>query len=351
MGAAINQRPLVVRFGALGDMVILTTLIRHLHARFGQPVDILASGGWARPLLQNQPGIGNIYVLRSRNTPYWLSSEQRAMVKVLRERGAGPTWLADHDNRKIASVLKRAGWRPEHWCDYYQLHDVPGPHFCDLFLRFAYRNPCALGGEDLPLVATDAYAQLTVSGAQRAELQTWLASKGLAAQPLILIQVGNKRTMRRGLRQRASNTKYWPEANWATVLRRLRDQHPEHAILLLGVPQEAALNDEIMQLAGINNVHNVANELPIPRLIALCERAVGMISVDTGPGHVAAAVGCPVVILFGAAEPLIYAPRGPDTPSVCVTGLVDGQRQMSAISSDDVMKGWQSIIDSVHSRT
>src|ERR1700712_4574281 len=99
MSGVMNQRPLVVRFGALGDMVILTVLIRHLHARFGQPVDIVASGGWARPLLQDQPGVGDIYVIRSRNTPYWLSSEQREMVKVLRARGAGPTWLADLEDR------------------------------------------------------------------------------------------------------------------------------------------------------------------------------------------------------------------------------------------------------------
>jgi ADP-heptose:LPS heptosyltransferase len=350
MSAVINQRPLVVRFGALGDMVILTVLIRHLHARFGQPVDILASGGWVRPLLQDQPGVGNIYVLRSRNTPYWLSSEQRAVVKQLRERGAGPTWLADHDNRKTISLLRRAGWTSDHWCEYFHL-DPPGPHFCDLFLRFAYRNPPMLGGMDLPLHVTDAYGQLLVTDAQRNELQPWLAAHDLVDRPLILIQVGNKRTMRRGLRKRASNTKYWPEENWATVLRGLRDQHPEHAIVLLGVPQEAALNDEIMQLAGVNNVHNVANDLPIPRLLALCERGVGMISVDTGPGHVAAAVGCPVVTLFGLAEPLMYAPRGYNTPCVCVTGLKDGQRQMLAITSDEVMQGWRSMLESTHSRS
>ena len=35
-----NSRPLIVRFGALGDMVILTVMIRHLHERFGAPVDV-----------------------------------------------------------------------------------------------------------------------------------------------------------------------------------------------------------------------------------------------------------------------------------------------------------------------
>lgn len=343
MRTEINPRPLVVRFGALGDMVILTVLIRHLHARFGQPVDILASGGWVRPLLQNQPGIGEIYVIRSRNRPYWLSSEQRDIVKILRERGPSPTWLADHDNQKTKWLLQRAGWQPDYWCHYEGLRNVPGPHFCDLFLRFAYRNPPILGGADLPLTANDAHGQLLIGDPQRHDVQQWLEAKGLANKQLILIQVGNKRTMRRGFRRRASNTKYWLEENWASVLRGLRQMHPAHTILMLGVPQEAALNEEILQLANIKDVYNVATELPIPRLIALCAVASGMISVDTGPAHVAAAVGCPVVTLFGRSEPLMYAPRGPNSHSSCLTGKYLGESSMLGIEVGDVMAAWQAV--------
>lgn len=342
MSQTLNPRPLVVRFGALGDMVILTVLIRHLHARFGQPVDIVASGGWARPLLQDQPGVGEIYVIRSRNTPYWLSSEQRAVVKALRQRGAGPTWLADIDNRKAKWLLQRAGWTPQLCCEYHGLRDIPGPHQCDMFLRFAYRNPPIIG-EDLPLTSNDAYGQLWVSDPQRSALQQWLVSKGLANQQLILIQVGNKRTMRRGLRTRASNTKYWPEENWAAVLRDLRKLHPDHAILMLGVPNEAALNDEILKLATIDNAYNIANELPIPRLIALCERAVGMVSVDTGPAHVAAAVGCRVVTLYGKSDPSIYQPRGAQLNSVCLSKQYQGERSMLGIQPADVLAAWQAV--------
>lgn len=343
MSQTLNPRPLVVRFGALGDMVILTVLIRHLHARFGQPVDIVASGGWARPLLQDQPGVGDIHVIRSRNTPYWLSSEQRTVVTALRQRGAGPTWLADIDNRKARWLLQRAGWAPQLSCDYHGLRDIPGAHQCDMFLRFAYRNPPIIGGEDLPLTSQDAYGQLWVSDAQRSALQQWLVSKGLADQPLILIQVGNKRTMRRGLRTRASNTKYWPEENWAAVLHGLRKLHPDHAILMLGVPNEAALNDEILKFAAIDNAHNIANELPIPRLIALCERAAGMVSVDTGPAHVAAAVGCRVVTLYGKSDPSIYQPRGAQLNSVCLSKQYQGERSMLGIQPADVLAAWQAV--------
>ncbi|MEW5297215.1 MAG: hypothetical protein WDW36_000439 [Sanguina aurantia] len=39
--------------------------------------------------------------------------------------------------------------------------------------------------------------------------------------------------------------------------------------------------------------------LPLGRLKALLEIAHSMISVDTGPAHLAAAMGCPLVVLFG----------------------------------------------------
>ena len=88
-------------------------------------------------------------------------------------------------------------------------------HFCDRWLRFAYRNPPVLGGEDLPPPAADAFGELIVSGAQRAEVAAWSQARPWAGRQLILIQAGNKRTMRRGLRRRRSNSKYWPEQNWA----------------------------------------------------------------------------------------------------------------------------------------
>ena len=106
--APFSPRPLIVRCGAFGDMVLLTALIRPLHRRFGTAVDIMTSGPWSAPLLRGQPGVGDIYSVRSRKTPYWLSADQHRVVRQLRERGAGPTWYCDGNDAALP-MLRRAG--------------------------------------------------------------------------------------------------------------------------------------------------------------------------------------------------------------------------------------------------
>jgi hypothetical protein len=70
LNAAADLPPLVMRCGAFGDMVLLTILLRHLHARFGKPVDVISSGIWTEPLLDGQSSVGRLVIIRSRRTPY-----------------------------------------------------------------------------------------------------------------------------------------------------------------------------------------------------------------------------------------------------------------------------------------
>jgi heptosyltransferase-2/heptosyltransferase-3 len=306
-----------MRCGAFGDMVLLTPLIRTLAARFGTPVDIVSSGGWTRPLLAGQPGVGDLFLVKSRRRPYLISPDQWQLVRQLRARGPGPTWFLDPAGIG-RPLLHRAGIGAELIVDEERFPRLPGEHYLERFQRIAAATPRALGGAAVPLVPAGGTA-LEISAAQRADLAAWLDSRGLGATPLLVVQVGNKRTMRRGDRRRASNTKYWPEEQWATVITAMRRRHPTHAVLMAGVPSEHELNEDIRARLGDPAVVNVANELPMPRLLALLERAAGMVSVDTGPAHAAAALGLPQVVLFGAADPALYRPRGiTGAPVMCL---------------------------------
>ncbi len=330
-----NPRPLVMRCGAFGDMVLLTPLVRELAARFGQPVDIVSSGGWTRPLLEGQPGVGELYLVKSRRRPYLISPDQWRLVRDLRRRGAGPTWFLDPDGVG-KHLLTRAGIGDQWIVAGDALPRLPGEHYLERFWRIAAAMPKALGTPPPPPAAHAAAGSvLEVSDASRRDVDAWLAGLGLAGRRLLLVQAGNKRTMRRGDRRRASNTKYWPEERWGAVVDAMAARCPAHAILLLGVPSEHALNEEIRRHARAAAVLNVAAELPVPRLLALLERADAMVSVDTGPAHAAAAVGVPLVVLFGAADPALYRPWGaPQAPTVCVRA--DPPGPLDALAAADV---------------
>jgi ADP-heptose:LPS heptosyltransferase len=334
-------RPLAVRCGAFGDMVLLTALIRVLHAEFGQPVDILASGPWSVPLLSGQPGVGEILTVRSRKTPYWLSLDQQRVVRQLRDRGIGSTWLCDGEEA-VRHILDRAGIPADRIVSAKEHPFLPGEHATQQWRRLGQIMPSAEAPRpafDLSAVAPGCF--LHVTDAQRADLQSWLRARGIADSPLILLQAGNKRTMRRGLRRLAANSKYWPHERWAEVLRFLRERHPQHVIVLLGTGPEYQLNQELVALAKTPGLHNAADDLPIRRLVALLERAQGLINVDSGPAHAGAAVGCPQVVLFGKALPSLYRPWGTAGADVqLLTGEIGGQPNMLGIEARSVMDAW-----------
>jgi ADP-heptose:LPS heptosyltransferase len=337
------KRPLALRCGAFGDMVLLTALIRVLHAEFRAPVDIVTSGSWSEPLLRGQPGVGDIFCLRSRKTPYWLSVDQHRVVRQLRARGAGPTWFCDGDGAAMP-ILERAGIPGNCIVNVKDHPLLPGEHATQQWRRLAQIMPSAVtvSGADIDAVLPGCY--LEVTQVQRAELTAWLKTRGLADQSLILLQIGNKRTMRRGPRRLAVNNKYWPSERWAEVLRFLRRRHPQHALVLLGTGPEYQLNQELVSLAGIGGLHNVADDLPIPRLVSLLDRADGLVSVDSGPAHAAAAVGCPQVVLFGKALPSLYRPWGTAGADVqLLTGLIDGEPNMLGIETGSVIAAWSAL--------
>ncbi len=344
VGAGPCVRPLVVRCGAFGDMVLLTAMIRELHARLGQPVDVLTSGPWSEPLLAGQPGVGEILKVRSRKTPYWLAPDQRSVVRRLRERGAGPTWYCD-DSPAARSMLERAGIAEPMIVD---VRDHPlrdGEHATEQWRRLGAILPAGFRATARQAAGTaEAGCFLQVHAAQRADLERWLAARGLTGKPLILVQVGNKRTMRRGPRRLAVNHKYWPLERWAAVLRHLHADCPEHRLLMLGTGPEYGLNRELADLARIDRLHNVADDLPIPRLIALLERGEALITVDSGPAHAAAAVGCPQIVLFGRALPSLYRPWGAaGAPVTVVAGRVDGRPDMLGIETRSVIDAWTAL--------
>ncbi|HET6907391.1 MAG TPA: hypothetical protein VFH52_10620 [Rhodanobacteraceae bacterium] len=137
--------PLVVRFGAFGDVVLLTPLLELLHRRYGQPCRVLGSGAWLAPLLAGNPDVEEVLTLRSRRRPYWLDRAQRHLVRTLRAHPPGAVYICDdYALDKVRWLLDRAGIPPER-CIYANPGCMlqPEEHWVDRWLRFGTMTPPA----------------------------------------------------------------------------------------------------------------------------------------------------------------------------------------------------------------
>ena len=343
--AAASLTPLVVRFGAFGDMVLLIPMLKRLAQRYGRPCELVAAGPWTPPLMERVPACGPVRLLTSRRTPYWLNRSQWQLVAWLRQRAPGPVYVFEPD-AKTHWLLQRGGIGPEWICSLRDLPRQAGENILHHALRVALETPVALPAAAFPPAGPEITpdARPAVTAADRRDCADWLARRGLAGAPLVLVQPGNKKTMRRGRRQRNTNFKYWPESAWAEVIRQVRGALPASRVVICGSPAERELAEAIRRESACEGVVTASDDLPIPRLLAVQETAHSMISVDTGPAHAAAAMGCPLVVLFARIDPALYAP----TPTTAAVRLVvppgpDPAAPMSMIDPATVVAAWRQL--------
>jgi heptosyltransferase-2/heptosyltransferase-3 len=332
-----------MRCGAFGDMVLLTVLLRQLQLRFGQPVDLISSGPWTAPLLECESAVSRLFILRSRRTPYWLSRRQHHLVAWLRERGTGPTWFCDRAQGR--GLLSRAGIPDDYICDTNAYTWDKRETLADRYIRLGSFTPRAFEGLLPPAKpGVPRAAHLSVAPGARQELEAWLSRRGLTGRQFVVVHAGSAHIARRWLRPRSATDRYWPEERWAKVVTAVRAHCPEHAILFSGTQAEGRFNAAIIARAKIADAYNIANELSVRTLLALLERAQSMISIDTGPAHAAAALGCPTVGIFGAQNPHLYRPGGATTPAVAVTGMVEGRQSILGITPEEVIDSWLELL-------
>jgi heptosyltransferase-1 len=108
-------------------------------------------------------------------------------------------------------------------------------------------------------------------------------------------------------------SKCWPAERYGELHRRLAERYGWRAIVSFG-PGEDRLASELVRVAG--NTPPLAIPLALGPLMALLRRAKFMVSADTGPLHLASALGTSVVGLFGPTDPARNGPFSPNDISV-----------------------------------
>ncbi len=143
--------------------------------------------------------------------------------------------------------------------------------------------------------------------------------------------------------------KQWPPERWAEVARRLAAEAGLSVVFTRGPSQSEGESAEAMaRAAGAL----VAPAFSLRELGELCRRCRVFLSVDTGPMHLASAVGAPVVALFGPKDPRVYGPyfgpraivEKPMECRPCRKRSCDDPRCMLAITPDDVLGAAKSLL-------
>jgi heptosyltransferase-3 len=135
-----------------------------------------------------------------------------------------------------------------------------------------------------------------------------------------------------------SAAKNWPLDRFVELARRLSALGP--IAWVLG-PAEEESGTRAALAAAVPGAPRWRN-LPLGELAGRLAAARGFVGNDSGVAHLAAAVGCPVVVLFGASDPAVWQPRG--ISPVVVVG--DGASGMEAIGVEAVMQTARSALGS-----
>lgn len=104
--------------------------------------------------------------------------------------------------------------------------------------------------------------------------------------------------------------KQWPPARFAEVAGRLVESL-NATIVLTGSGMDRPLVDSVKGLLPESHVVDAARDGSLVELAGLLQGLDLLITGDTGPMHLAASVGTPIVAVFGPSDPARYAPRGP----------------------------------------
>lgn len=301
------QRVLAIKFWGLGSLQLMTPAIRTLRRRHpGARLELLT-------LASNEAqarGLGvfdHVHTLDVARGWGGLVLGIVDLVRRLRRRRFDAAFDFEFFTRFSAVVSVLSGAPRSHGFVATGIHrdrlHTDGAHYQRTW--HVARNFRALaGGEDGTEVAPGEVQPFRVTAADRAEVAAQLFTHGMGQRPLVVL---NPNAGALSLERR------WPAERFGQVALRLIEEDGL-AVVLIGSAAERARTREVAAWAGgaaPGRLADLAGELSLGAVAALFESAAAFLTNDSGPMHLAAALGTPTVALFGPETPTLYRPLGP----------------------------------------
>ncbi|HLX39763.1 MAG TPA: lipopolysaccharide heptosyltransferase II [Ktedonobacteraceae bacterium] len=305
------KRILVIRLDLIGDLVLSLSVAHTLKRAYPDAeIDLLAVPSSSKVALSD-PNLAQViaYDPNVWRRPKALLQPQiwreaMAVVRRLRSRRYDIAISVFGDWAAILSVLsaakRRVGFGRESYPGF-MTDNVPGKHWdegdhqheVDYCLELAK----AAGAT---VTQDDRVPQLYVNEQARTEIEQLLLDEGiLPGMPLIVCHVSSNN----------GQSKRWPIPYWATLIDRLRRENVAQ-VVFSGAPDDLPLVESVTSRMHEHAV-NLAGKTSLTQLAALMERADLLVTGDSGPMHIATAVGTSLIAIHGPTDPALSGPVSP----------------------------------------
>jgi heptosyltransferase-2 len=179
----------------------------------------------------------------------------------------------------------------------------------------------------------------------------------LAAAEHLLVRLGSRGTKPLVVLEPGASygpAKCWAPERFGLLARTLLADGLD--VVTVGTAASLDVEERVAAAAGEGLLRAVGKTEHLGALIGLLARARLVVSNDTGPMHVAGALGTPLLALFGATDPRVSAPRGPGRPVVLMdpepcspcflrTCPVPGHPCLSKLGVDRVLREARALLD------
>ncbi len=278
----------------IGDVVMISPAVRAIREHFtGARIAILAKS-WVLDALRGNPYFDDL-IEYDRGGAHRGASGRLRLVRRLRHEQFDLAVLFQKAFEAaafaaLAGIPLRVGY-PTDFRRALLTHPVdlppPGLHHVDLFQQIARFLGCRIR-EPLPFFHL----------AEEDRLRAHARLADHAGSFMVALHPGASKPQRG-----------WHTERFALLGRRLADRF-DARLLLVGGPADGELLQSITSGLPAGSVLPLERGLPIRDLAAVLERCHLFIGNDSGPMHVAAALGVPTIGLFGPGSPQRTAPRG-----------------------------------------
>lgn len=325
------MKTLIIGPSWVGDMLMSQSLFRHLKQQNPETeIDVLAPD-WCRSVLARMPEVSqSIAMPVGHGSLQW--GVRKEVAAELQPQGYERAFVLPNSLKSalipwFAKIPQRIGWRGEMRYgllnDLRTLDKVAFPLMVQRYVALSQpKNAPALPLEQILKPALRVDSEETTSALSQFQLN---ADKAIAFCP----------------GAEFGPAKRWPDYHYAALAKRLIAQ--DYQIWLFGSAKDKPVCEQIIQQLSASEqpaCFNLAGETSLPQAIDLIAQCQAAVSNDSGLMHIAAAVGTPLLALYGPTSPQFTPPLSENAE---IIRLIEGFHK---IRKGDADQGYhQSMID------